>query len=467
VVFATSQWRVETDSTCPGDLGAILTYSEILRFYLPLVITSQMMTLSVPLINLGLGRTADPVLALAGYAVGFSVSVVCNAPVLTARAVTAGLVRSAASYRVVARVMRWLGLILSGVALGLALLPAGDWLFLEVLGAPESIARQARLVLLLQSPIPVLLAERGLAQGLVLIYRRTLLISLATLMRLAMVTMMVLMLALLLHLPGAAAGGLSLTAGVGVEALVIRLAVRRRFGPFREPLPGAMVPAAVVTPGRVVGFALPLAINNMVWSLQRALINAIIARLSDPVTALAGFGVVVPIFMFFGSPLFGIQATVQVLPHSRRDMLKLARFTLAMAAGLSLVASTSMWLAGRTVLAAGYGLAGGPLAAGLPALNWIWIHPLLVGFRSYGQGMLLRAGRTGPIAMGAMGRVAVVTAVGLTLVGWFPEGNGAVIGVSLQILGDGWDMALAGTWGLAIMRRTFPREKGTGSQHQA
>ena len=56
---------METGFTCPGDLGAILTYSEILRFYLPLVITSQMMTLSVPLINLGLGRTADPGLALA------------------------------------------------------------------------------------------------------------------------------------------------------------------------------------------------------------------------------------------------------------------------------------------------------------------------------------------------------------------------------------------------------------------
>ena len=65
--FEPSRWRVETGTTCPGDLGAILTYSEILRFYLPLVITSQMMTLSVPLINLGLGRTADPGLALAGF----------------------------------------------------------------------------------------------------------------------------------------------------------------------------------------------------------------------------------------------------------------------------------------------------------------------------------------------------------------------------------------------------------------
>jgi len=421
-----------------------------------------MMTLSVPLINLGLGRTGDPALALAGYAVGFSVSVVCNAPVLTARVVTAGLARTPQAYAAVAGVMRWLGLALSGLALVLALLPPGEWLFLDLLGTPVQIARQARLVLLLQAPIPVLLAERGLAQGLVLLHRRTLLISLATLMRLAMVTAVVMTLAVLLHLPGAAAGGLSLTAGVGMEALVIRLAVRRRFGPFREPLPGVSPLEPPVSAGRVIRFALPLAINHTVWSMQRALINAIIARLADPVTALAAFGVVAPIFLFFGSPLFGIQATVQVLPRSRRDLVKLARFTLAMAALLSLLASCLMWLAGRTVLVAGYGLAGGPLAVALPALGWIWIHPLIMGFRSYGQGMLLRAGRTGPIAVGAVGRVALVVAVGLTLAGWYPQGNGALIGIGLQMLGDGWDMALANAWGIAAVRRALPQEAATG-----
>lgn len=436
--------------------------SEILRFYLPLVITSQMMTLSVPLINLGLGRTADPALALAGYAVGFSVSVVCNAPVLTARVVTAGLARTPQAYAAVAGVMRWLGLALSGVALVLALLPPGEWLFLDLLGTPPAIARQARLVLLLQAPIPVLLAERGLAQGLILLYRRTLLISMATLIRLVMVAAVVMALAVFLRLPGAAAGGLSLTAGVGMEALVIRLAVRRRFGPFREPLPGVGPAEPEISVGRVIRFALPLAINHTVWSLQRALINAIIARLADPVTALTAFGVVAPIFLFFGSPVFGLQATVQILPRSRRDLARLARFTLAMAATLSLMAGALMWLAGRTVLTAGYGLVGGPLAAALPALGWIWVHPLILGFRSYGQGLLLRAGRTGPIAVGAVGRVVLVVAVGLALVRWFPQGNGALIGMGLLVLGDGWDMTLAGAWGVVAVRRALPQDVDDG-----
>ncbi|MCZ6833877.1 MAG: hypothetical protein O7F11_09040 [Acidobacteria bacterium] len=410
----------------------------------------------MPLINLGLGRSANPTLALAAYAVGFSVSVVFNAPVLSARVVTAGLAHSPQAYRTVARVMRRLGLILSGSAMALALLPAGEWLFRDLLGAPPDLVGPARLALLLQSPIPVLVAERGLAQGMSLLYRRTVMITLATLARLAAVTAMVLLLAVVFHLPGAAAGALSLTSGIAMEALWIRFSVRRRYGPFRRPLPaGTPPPAQALTSRRVMEFASPLVLNHTVWSLQRALINAIIARLADPVTALAAFGVVTPLFLFFSSPLFGMQATVQVLPRHRRDLRRLARFTLAVALGLSLTAGMVAWGSARWLLEAGYDLVGRPLAAALPALGWIWIHPLLMGFRAFGQGMLLRTGSTGPIAFSAAGRVLLVSMLGLGLVAGFPAGNGAIIGVSLQMAGDAWDMVLACLWGARAVRRTL------------
>lgn len=415
-----------------------------------------MMTLSVPLINLGLGRSANPTLALAAYAVGFSISVVFNAPVLSARVVTAGLALSPAAYRTVALVMRLLGLVLSGSAVTLSLLPAGKWLFTDLLGAPPELVGPARLVLLLQAPIPMLVAERGLAQGMILLYRQTVLITLATLARLAAVTAMVLLLAVVFRLPGAAAGALSLTSGIAMEALWIRVSVRRRFGPFRRPLPaGTPVPGTELTSRRVLGFALPLALNHTVWSMQRALINSFIARLADPVTALAAFGVVTPLFLFFSSPLFGMQATVQVLPRNRRDLRQLARFTLAVAIGLSLSSGIVVWGAARWILEAGYGLAGRPLAAALPALAWIWIHPLLMGFRAFGQGMLLRTGRTGPIALSAASRVVLVSLLGVGLVAGFPEGNGAMIGISMQMAGDAWDMVLACLWGARAVRRSL------------
>ena len=48
-----------------------LRYRQIFDFYWPLVLTSQMMTLAAPIINMGLSRNVDPMVQLAAYAVGF------------------------------------------------------------------------------------------------------------------------------------------------------------------------------------------------------------------------------------------------------------------------------------------------------------------------------------------------------------------------------------------------------------
>ena len=52
----------------------------IFAFYWPLVLTSQMMTLAHPIINLGLGRSADAIVQLAAYGVGFGLGVFLNSP---------------------------------------------------------------------------------------------------------------------------------------------------------------------------------------------------------------------------------------------------------------------------------------------------------------------------------------------------------------------------------------------------
>jgi O-antigen/teichoic acid export membrane protein len=87
------------------------------------------------------------------------------------------------------------------------------------------------------------------------------------------------------------------------------------------------------------------------------------------------------------------------------------------------------------------------VALAMPALLWIWLEPFLLGFRAFGQGLLMRIRSTGPIAVSAVSRVVVVAGSGLLVVWLRPEANGALVGVSLLMLGDGWDMAIACLWG--------------------
>ena len=292
----------------------MLSRAEILRFYLPLVLTSQMMTLSVPLINLGLGRAGNATVALAAYAVGHSVAIVLNAVVLSARHTTAGLVTGPRSYRSVARFTRSVAVLATGVEIILGTTPVGTLVLEGLVGAPPEVAAQARLVLVLQAPIPLLLAERGIYQGIALMARQTVLITFSTLVRLATLTAVVLILALALRVPGAAAGALSLTAGVGIEALMIRLTVRRRLRALTVADRTRTADDRDVSAREIGRFALPLMVNHAVWALQRPLINSFVSRLEDPLTALAAYGVVQPLLLFTGSPLWGLTSTVQVLP---------------------------------------------------------------------------------------------------------------------------------------------------------
>ena len=60
-----------------------LSFREILRFYFPLVLNSQMMTLSGPIINLAVGRASDAKLELAAYWIGFTILLFIESPCLT------------------------------------------------------------------------------------------------------------------------------------------------------------------------------------------------------------------------------------------------------------------------------------------------------------------------------------------------------------------------------------------------
>src|SRR5262245_42269366 len=59
----------------------------ILRFYTPLVLTSQLATLSGPLLNIALGRAADPKLDLAAFWIAFTVVLFLEAPCLVVQQV--------------------------------------------------------------------------------------------------------------------------------------------------------------------------------------------------------------------------------------------------------------------------------------------------------------------------------------------------------------------------------------------
>ena len=133
-------------------------FREILRFYFPLVLTSQMMTLSGPLINVAVGRSADPTIEFAGYWLGFAVLMFIEAPCFIIQQAAATLLQGHQSMR-----RLFLGATLLGAAgwatvLLFALTPAAGFFFSRVVHTDPAAAKIAIRTLVLLSPIPLIIS---------------------------------------------------------------------------------------------------------------------------------------------------------------------------------------------------------------------------------------------------------------------------------------------------------------------
>jgi len=417
-----------------------LTLREVLRFYLPLVATSQMMTLSTPVINLGLGRAADPAHALASYAVGFTLSVFLNSPALVSAQVSATLVREkSVGLRVLLLTFLAVGLAVGAVELVLGLTPAGDVVLQDIMGIPTEVAASAKRVLVVMSPIPVLLALRGVHQAVAMTASRTLLITSSTLTRLILLSAVVgALVAGWLDLPGEIVGALALLSGIAGEALLMAAAAWLRLrGHVRDTWR-----RGDGGPREVLRFAGPLFVSGWVWTVQRPLINFVLARTATPTLSLAAFGVVAPLVLLTTSPLWALQPTTIVLPRDRQDLALLHRFSMAVSAFFALALLALAVAGGRALMVHVYELPGPLLRMVLPALAPLALAPMLMGRRAFAQGMLLRMKLSRTILRAALMRLLTVLGLGLLAVDVLGATNGAVIGVVLLLSGEAVDMTV-------------------------
>jgi len=411
-----------------------LGHRQILAFYWPLVLTSQMMTLAQPIINAALGRSADAIVQLAAYGVGFGLAVFLNSPLFPFQQLMAAMGTGPRARRDLMVRGLALGAAISALELVLALTPLGDVVFGGLMGSTPEVTRLARGILLVQSPIAVLLPLRSGAWGVVLRHRDTLIISQATGMRLAMLTIVVFATAARGWLPPAVAGGAAMTVAILTETVysawrAVRL-VRRRAegvdGPADERVDWS----------RFLVFMGPLMVSTVAWSAMRPLLNAVVGRTADPDLAQGGLGFVFPLLILMASPLWALQNTTLVLVRDRHDMRKLVRFSTAVIALFVALIGVWVWTPLRGVLLEGiFSLDPDKAAYVAGAVMLIPYQPIPMGLRSLTQGFLMNRRRTGAVATAGLLKTAVLAAAGFLAVSWNPTINGALLGTVLIMVG--------------------------------
>ena len=394
------------------------------RFFLPLMLMAELMMISHAVISAFLARMADPEPILAAYSIAFYFHATLGSPVWACQFVAVSYIRDRASMHRLLLFSLQVAAGVSLVMLAVGLTPAGDWLFRTLFGAGPDVARAARHCTLVFNFVVAFAVVRSLVYGLFMVERKTIFVTLGTVVRL--VGLAAILAGLTRFFEGAVVGALALVGCIAVETL-FGLFIARRF--FRRLPPGSRPP----TYRELWKFSWPIMTMQAAESGVVFTVNLFLGRVARPELALAAFGLLDSLMRVLLSPLRNVIQTVQALVRFRRDVRVIVTFAAIVGGGFT--AMMLLFHLDRVRRWALEGIMGLPPHMAdyvAPALAFGFLLALAMAAAALARGLLIAAKRTGAIAVASGVRLATVGVIGAAALLLGAE-NGAMIGMSALI----------------------------------
>ncbi len=408
-------------------------------FFGPLVLMVELNMISKSVIHAFLARTDTPSITLAAFNASFTFYFA----LASATEVTTLLCLSYLKARSDAlRLIGFMAIILTVplvVALATIFTDFGDVVFGSWFGLGEEARFQARAaVAALVTSIPILLL-RGTAFALLMLNRKTFIITLSTLVRLFSLTGSLLILPL--WLDGAV---------IGAAALVICMYAETIFGwlfAWRLLLKLPSVRESRESFRSYWRFSWPLIVNGSAEMGVIFVITLFLGRLTQAELAIAAFGVVHGLVSLLMAPMRNLTQSAQTLVARREDVRTMVIFAAQLVAGFSLLAIGLFWTSlSDTILLRIMALTPALAAYSAPALVLAFILAPFWSTTALFRGVLAKARSTGSLAASGVLRVLSATAAA-SLALFSPELNGAALGVIAWTLSYAVEAAIS-TWRL-------------------
>lgn len=356
-----------------------LSQRTILAFWTPLAATWVMMAVEGPFVAAIIARLPDPTYNLAAHGVAFALAMLFEAPVMMLMSAATSLVRDRTSFLRLRRFSRGLALAATGMILLVLAPPVYDTLMLTVMRLPPEVADLTHGALWFLIPWPAAIGYRRFLQGVMIRAGKTRLVAYGTMLRICGMVAGALVGFLVLDIPGAWVGAISLVTGVVTEAAAARfmaagtvrsLLAGERDGPTPREVPYA----------EIASFYFPLALTSLIGLAVQPMLTFFMGRSVSPVESLAVFPVVLALSFFFRSLGLAFQDVAIALMGERFEHLaELRRFGvglgLAVSGGIALVAFTPlsdvyfMTISGLTPELTAFALTPARIIVPMPALS--------------------------------------------------------------------------------------------------
>ncbi len=403
---------------------------QIFALWIPLAASMVMMVLEPSIINIGLGRTRLPELALAAYGIAAGLALLVEAPIMMLIDASVAWATDRQVFALLRRFTLILGLLVTAVGLLVSVTPLYPLIVVDWMNIPADVATEARPTLAILSFWPLPIAWRRTHQGVLVRAGQTTIITIATAIRLvALAAAMYGGLALWPH-GGAVVAGLAMEVSVVVEALVITWATGQvlRSGRLPDTTPEGEYPPQ--TMGALWRAYSPLSTSSILRQTSRPLLNAGIAAALLPRASLAAWPVAWGLATLVAGPAWSLQQLTTALAKNESSYRRVRDFGLALSASLSAILAVIAFTPLYSMIMGGiYNLSPELQELARPAIQMLAFLPLVMGLQSVLRGLLIRAGWTAQVRTAMWINVSVLAIT--LLVGAL---SGTLNGVTLAAL---------------------------------
>ncbi|MGI5840256.1 MAG: hypothetical protein ACOX8W_11425 [bacterium] len=290
--------------------GRELTLATVVKFFLPLALTSALMMTSHSIIAGGIARTVQPIASMAAYAVGSTVAFMGEAPLVMVRQMTLALVHDRHSFRTVAAVAgTCLGIVL-GVLLLIGYTPLSRTVFGRLLSLPPELYGEALAVFRVTMFAPAASGLRSLYQATLIKRRQTFLVTQAMFARITVMAALVYCFTRFGWVKGGMVGAIVILSGMSTEAVFNALRGFRHVSRLAEDKADGEGTQLDYT--GTAQFFYPLVLAALLFSLAKPMINAGLARTHDSVAALAAFSVATALGFIIIAPAMNVHQVTMV-----------------------------------------------------------------------------------------------------------------------------------------------------------
>lgn len=395
-------------------------------FFAPLVLMVELNMISKSAIHAFLARTETPGTTLAAFNAAFTFYFAITSVTEVITALCLSYLKSRADVR---RLIGFTACLLAApwlLAWAVVFTDLGSHMFGSWFGLSERGQEEARWAVgMLALSAPVLLA-RATAFALLMLNRRTIIITWSTMVRLA--SLGVSLAILPLWLDGAA---------IGAAALVMCMASETVFAWFFAWKYFKALPAARQSADTFWGywrFSWPLIINSSAELGVIFTINLYLGRLSDAELAIAAFGVVHGLVSLLMGPMRNLAQAAQTLIARRQDVRVMLVFTGQLVVMFTLLALVLFQTPLRdVVLSDVMGLPPNLAAYCEPAIKFTFAMAAFWACTALFRGLLAKARTTTSLAASGLLRILTAVIAGAVSLA-YPELNGGLLGVGAWVL---------------------------------